>query len=99
MGGGGGVPMNSSSLRSDSQRPKRPSATARKTMSRRWGPRQCEADCCFNSCAESGHKDSVRGATAEEQLSSKTIHPAKRAQLHLPPLDLSWALERSGDRV
>ena len=30
--------MNSSSLRSDSQRPKRPSATARKTMSRSGDP-------------------------------------------------------------
>ena len=28
----------------------------------------------------------------EDQLSSKTIHPAMTAQLHLPALDLSWAL-------
>ena len=27
-------------------------------------------DCCFNSCVEQGHKDSVRKATVEEQLSS-----------------------------
>ena len=31
-------------------------------------------------------------ATVEEQLSNKTNHPAVRAQLHLPALDLSWAL-------
>ena len=48
------------------------------------------ADCCFNSWSEQSH--SVREATAEEQLCSKTIHPAMRAQLHLPPLDLSWVL-------
>ena len=28
----------------------------------------------------------------EDQLSSKTIHPALTAQLHLPALDLSWTL-------
>ena len=43
--------------------------------------------------AEQSHKDSVRKATVEEQLSSKTINPtAMRAQLRLPALDLSWAL-------
>ena len=41
MGGGGGVgvvvvPMSSSSQRSDPQRPKRRSATARTTVLRRW---------------------------------------------------------------
>ena len=50
------------------------------------------ANCCFKSFAEQSHKDGVRKATAEEQLDSKTIHPAMRAQLHLPPLNLSWAL-------
>ena len=35
----------------------RPSATARTTILRKWGPRQCEATCCFNSCAEQSHKD------------------------------------------
>ena len=34
------------SLRSDPQRPKRPPATTRTTMLRRWGPRQCEANLC-----------------------------------------------------
>ena len=43
-----------------------------------------------NSCADQGHKDTVREATAEEQVCSKTNHPALRAQLHLPALDLSW---------
>ena len=38
------------------------------------------------------HEDSVRKATVEEQLNSKTNRPAMRAQLHLPALDLSWAL-------
>ena len=29
------------------------------------------ANCCFNSCVEQSHKDSVREPTVEEQLSSK----------------------------
>ena len=41
--------------------------------------------------ARNSHKDSVRIATVEEHLYGKTIHPATKAQLHLPPLDLSWA--------
>ena len=41
--------MNSSSLRSDPQRPKRPSAIARTTMLRRWVPRQCEATCVLRN--------------------------------------------------
>ena len=49
------------------------------------------ANCCFNSCGDQGHKYSVREATVEEQLSSKTNHPAMRANLHLPALDLLWA--------
>ena len=44
--------------------------------------------CCFNSCAEQSHKDSARETTVEEQLCSKTNHPAMRAQLHLPALDI-----------
>ena len=44
------------------------------------------ANCSFNSCVKQSHKDSVQNATVEEQLSSKTIHPATRAQLHLPSL-------------
>ena len=42
-GGGGGVEeqVNSSSACYDPQRPKRQSASARTTMLRRWGPRQC----------------------------------------------------------
>ena len=32
------------------------------------------------------HKDSVQKATVEEQLSSKTIHPAMTAQLHPPSI-------------
>ena len=31
------------------------------------------ATCSFNNCAEQSHKDTVRKATVEEQLSSKTI--------------------------
>ena len=41
------------------------------------------------SCAEQSHKDSVRKATVEDQFSSKTVHPAMRAQLHLLSLHLS----------
>ena len=39
--------------------------------------------------AEQSHKDSVRKATAEEQLSSKTVNPSNYDS---PALDLSWAL-------
>ena len=45
---------------------------------------------CFNSCVEQSHKDSVQKACGTTY--SKTVRPAMRAQLHLPPLDLSWAL-------
>ena len=44
----------------------------------------------MKNCAEQSDKDSVREATAEEQVCSKTNHPAMRAQLHLPALDLAW---------
>ena len=54
------------------------------------------AKCCFNWCAGQSHN--VRKATVGEQLSRKTIHPAMRAQLHLPLLDLSWALSRWGGK-
>ena len=32
-------------------------------------------------------------------VSNKTIHPAMRAQLHLPPLDLTWATSASLHRL
>ena len=48
------------------------------------------ANCCFNRCAGQCHH--VRKASLGEQLLSETIHPAMRAQLHLPLLGLSWDL-------
>ena len=42
--GGGGVEMNSSSKRSDPQRPKKLSASARRTL-RRWGPSESDPAC------------------------------------------------------
>ena len=45
------------------------------------------ANCCFNSCAEQSHSDSVRKASVEEQLSSETVHRVMRAQLQLLLLD------------
>ena len=78
--GGDQVEMNSSSKPFNPQRPKTSSSTARTAMLRRWGPCQCEAtcaaSCCFNSCVEQPHKDSVQKATVEEQPSSKTIQKA-----------------------
>ena len=50
-------------------------------------------NCCFNSSAGQSHKDSVRKATVEEKLCSKTIPPAMKAQLHLPALRLSLGSE------
>ena len=90
--------MNNSSLRSDPQRPKRPSATARTTTLRRWGPRQCEATCVlrnllFPQLCGTVTKTVSEGPAVEEQLSNKTIRPAMRALLHLPDLDLYWALK------
>ena len=40
------------------------------------------------------YTNGVKKATVEQQLSGKTIYPAMKAQLHLPALDLSWALLR-----
>ena len=37
-------------------------------------------------------QQSVRKAIVDEQLCSKTIHPAMRAKLHLPTLHLCWAV-------
>ena len=34
--------------------------------------------------------ETVREATVEAQLCSKTNHPDMRAQLHLPALDIFW---------
>ena len=42
------------------------------------------------------HWNSVREATVVEEASSKTIHPAMRARLYLPVLDLSWPYCSSG---
>ena len=41
-------------------------------------------------------KTEYEGSPVEDQLSSQTIHPALRAQFHLPALDLSWALHLPG---
>ena len=78
------------------ERPRRPWTTARTTMLRQWRPRHCEATSvlrnrCFNCCAE--HKDNVCGTAVRGQLKQK-INPTFWAQLHLPALDLSWALLR-----
>ena len=44
------------------------------------GTRQSEAACALRQllCGGKGQKDSVREAAVEEQLGSKTIHPAMR---------------------
>ena len=56
------------------------------------------ANCCFNSCAGQSRKDSVRKATVEGQLSSKTgDNPSGyEGPAPPPPLDLSW-LSTEGD--
>ena len=52
------------------------------------------------STAEQRHyKVIVRKAAVEEQLSSKTIYPAMRAQLHLPAFDLSWTLSAARQSI
>ena len=52
----------------------------------------CTSLTAFPTSVWRSHKDNVRKATVEEQLSSETIHPAMSAHFHLPVLDLSWAL-------
>ena len=88
-GRGDGAEMNSTSALSYTQRPKRPSATARTTMLRRWGPRQCQAtlhfvNCCFNSCVDQSHKDSVRNVSVEEQLKQRIVQLSAKATLLIP---------------
>ena len=55
----------------------------------------CFANCCFSSCTEQSHKDSVRKATVEEQMKQGTVQFSMRVRLHLsvdvlPALDLAW---------
>ena len=64
-GGEGEEKVNSSYALSDPQRPKRPSATARTTKLKKWGPRQCEAACVLRwliavlTAVRNSHKDNV----------------------------------------
>ena len=59
---------------------------------RRWGPRQCELRqlvyFALNSSAEQSHKDSPRKSGSAARQPSRM-----RAKLHLPALDISWALQ------
>ena len=55
----------------------------------------CFANCCFNSCAEQGHKDSVQKATVEEQLKQRLVQLSVGAQLLLPPLHSSGPVRES----
>ena len=80
----GRIEMNSSSTRSDPQRPKRASATARTTMLRRWGPRQCEVTCVLRINLRITVLTAVRSQVGKtvstkqllrNQLCSKTNHP------------------------
>ena len=61
----------------------------------KWGPRQCQIACVVRNLLLQqlcGTVTVSEASAVEEYLSNKTVHPAVRAQLHLPPLDLSWAL-------
>ena len=92
VGGGGGlVPMNSSSQCSDPRRPKkRPSATARKTDVKMVVTLSVRSNVCTPQLALSADVQNKvtemlsKKATVEEHLSSKTIHPAMGVHLHLP---------------
>ena len=104
-GGGGGEKVWVTCPRNPTlKRPKRPWTTARTTtMLRQWRPRHCEAtsvlcSCCFNCCVEQSHKDNVRSTAVEKQRKQKTS-PTFWAQLHLPALDLFWALLRAQHHV
>ena len=90
-----GGDMSSSSARSDPQRPKRPPATARRTMLRRRGPRHREATYVLHQLLFRqlcGQKKSRRQCPKSNcsNLKQRTVHLPMRAQLHLPPLDLAW---------
>ena len=53
----------------------------------------CTPLIAVSTAVRSSHKDNVRSTAVEEQLKQKTS-PTFWAQLHLPALDLSWALLR-----
>ena len=91
-GGGGRVPTNSWSLRCDPQRSKGSSATSRTINVKEVGTPPVRSNLCTPQLALStaartrfAKTESERSAI-EEQLSTKTIHPAMTAQLHLPLL-------------
>ena len=64
-------------------------------MLRKWGPRLCETACVLRNLLVQqlcGTVTESEASAVAEHLSNKTVHPAMTAQLHLPPLDLSWSL-------
>ena len=68
----------------------------------KWGPRQCETarvvrNLLFQQLC--GTVTVSEASAVEEYLSNKTVHPAMRAQLHLPPLDLTWPLPATRQSV
>ena len=90
-----GEDMNSSSARSDPQRPKRPSCSHRQnnTVKEVWTP-PVPSNLCTSLMAVS---PAVRNSHKEQLLRnnrSKGLSSILRAQLQLPALDLSWALLR-----
>ena len=92
-GGGGGVEMNSSSKRSRPVKTEETISQARTTM-KSGDPASekqfvCFAHCCFNSCEEQSQLKTVRKAAVEDELCSKTNHPAMSGQLHLDPFLVS----------
>ena len=64
--------MRGSPARSDPEKSRRPWTTARTTMLRQWGRRNCVATSVpriavsTRGCAEQSHKDNVRSTAVEE---------------------------------
>ena len=85
------VAISSSFLRSDPRRPKRPSAMARTTRLKRWGPRQYEATCVFrNLLFQQSQRRSPRDQLLRPEAKDGPTHYESPAP---PPCsDHSWVL-------
>ena len=89
---GEGEDMKSLSVRSDLQRLKRLSATARTTM---WSNFCTSLIAVLRAVQSNVTKTNVPKATVEEWPKQRIIHLSMRAQLHLPPFDLTQTLQQN----
>ena len=80
----------------DPRRPKKPSAMAKTTRLKRWGPRQCEATCVFRNllfqqlCLTESQRRSPRDQLLRPEAKDSPIHYESPAPP--PSSDHSWVL-------